>query len=284
LTAAAPEALNPDGFFNTLERMRSFVSQRAVGTYFLVTLVTWATSVAQASPQDSFSPVPHASEAADLDELDGDGADSDPSSLANERLSAELAAQSPYDLRAKHSNAVSLGVGRVKPWQAVSLELGTLVRPDLLCGLYAGGGSFNLYGNKIGGRSYDMTMQSRGAGALARYYFQKFRIFAVEATAGLATWNGHIAPRGSDDSIAVQQEKLTDSFHAIGFTAGVAGNLTWVWGSGVFIDWTVAGIQFAKVVKKDFSRDDGAVNRVVTHDIEALRIYGIVDLKVGYYF
>jgi len=264
--------------------MRHDVSLLSLGIASLVTMVMGQTPVARASPLGSFSPVPDAASYGDLGEDEGEGGDSDPNSVANERLAAEVATVPPREIRGMRTTEVSLGLGRVKPWQGASLEVGSMVRSDLLYGLYAGGGSFNIYGDKIADKSYDMSMQSRSAGGVVRYFFSKFELLAVEASVGLATWRGHIAPRGSDDTSVNQQEKLTDSFHAIGLTAGVAGSLNWIWPNGCFIDWTVAGLQAAKVLKRDFSRADAGVSHVVTHDIEALRIYGIVDLKLGYQF
>jgi len=264
--------------------MRHDVSLLSLGISSLVTMVMGQTPIARASPMGSFSPVPDAANHGDLGEDEGEGGDSDPSSVANERLAADVATVPPREIRGLRTTEVSLGIGRVKPWQGASLEVGSMVRSDLLYGLYAGGGSFNIYGSKVAGQSYDMSMHSRGAGGVVRYYVSKFELLAVEASIGLATWRGQIAPRGSDDTSVNQQEKLTDSFHVIGLTGGVAGAMSWIWANGCFIDWTVAGLQAAKVLKKDFSRDDAALSHVVIHDIEALRIYGIVALKLGYQF
>jgi hypothetical protein len=67
-------------------------------------------------------------------------------------------------------------------------------------------------------------------------------------------------------------------------TLGFAATVSWVSEGGYFVDWTPLGLQVSRLVKMDLARSEAAVNRALNRDIQGLRIYGMVNLRVGRYF
>lgn len=200
------------------------------------------------------------------------------------RLESEFLSYSPLEVRSRFKYGVSLAGGPSMPWQSYSLAGDDQIKPDLAVGLYLGGGTFTLTGNTVDGRAYDISMTARGFGILARYWIPHIERLSVELALGYSLWNGSVTPHGSDDQITDPSQKLGSSFNAAGFVQGLAFNLQWLWEGGFYLQWTPIGIQATEVLQESDSLSSDLVKSAVKHDLQRGRVYGLIDLKVGYYF
>jgi len=178
---------------------------------------------------------------------------------------------------------LAVGGGLVEPWQKYAVEAAFVATPYRMFSLYAGGGHFALAGT-TSQKSYDISMDTNGIGMACRFFFANLEHVSVESSLGYAFWNGHITPHGSDDLVKDESAKLGSSFHVGGGFVGLSTALTWVWDSGIYLEWTPIGAAWAHLFTKDFSRQSDAAKSAVTGEIQEGRLYGLAALKIGYFF
>jgi hypothetical protein len=234
----------------------------------------------------SVNPIPEQPLSTDLDEVDelDETAPAVETEAGSRRLESEALSLSAAERRGRRDYLVSAFIGQGMPWQSYGLAADALLRPDLTFGMFAGGGAYSLQGNIIHQKSYDTSMKTRVLGVATRYFFDRLDVLSVSASLGYGAWDGNMSPHGSDDQVKDESEKLTASFRTSGVVAGVSAALGWVWDSGFYMEWTLFGLQRARVLQKDFSRDSDVVRQAVQRDVESTRVYGLYDLKVGYFF
>jgi hypothetical protein len=174
-------------------------------------------------------------------------------------------------------------MGHAMPWQGYSVEALALLRPDLAVGVYGGGGGFHTSGIQ-NEKSYDLAMETHGAGVAGRFWFERLEKLSLAAAAGYTTWSGSISPHGSEEPDVDPQDKLSAAFRASGLVAGLSAGLTWIWDSGLFLQWTPVGIEMSRALSKDYSRDSTIVRDAVTSNLQRTGFYGLIDLEFGYFF
>ena len=233
------------------------------------------------------SPVPPTIDEEELsepgDDADGDDVFSAPSP-DDQKLAHEMSILSLRERRKPLRYGGALTVGQARPWQTYGLEVGQLLTPRSFVGAYVGGGHFDGSGTMTDRVSYRLKLESRGVGAFARYYLHNFDLLAFEGNLGISRWSGQVSALGTDASQADSSQSRSHDFTGYGMTLGFAATLSWVSEGGYFVDWTPLGLQVARLVKMDLARSEAAVNRALNHDIQGLRIYGLVNLRVGRYF
>ena len=233
------------------------------------------------------SPVPPTLEDEEIHEPGDDSLGDDVFSAPtpdDQLLANEMSILSLRERRKPKRYGVGLIVGQARPWQSYGLEVGRLLTPSSLVGVYIGGGQFNGSGTMTDKLSYRQKLESRGLGAFARYYLHNFDLLAFEANLGLSRWNGQISALGTDAAKVDPSQSHAHDFAGYGATLGFAATVSWVSEGGYFVDWTPIGLQVSRLVKMDLARSETAVNRALSHDLQGVRIYGLVDLRIGLFF
>lgn len=234
--------------------------------------------------------IPETPRAGDLDEVDEVEEESEDDLLSTRGRRAKLfetedeLSLSAEEQRARKVYLVTAFLGQALPWQTYGITAGSVYTPHLILSMYAGGGSYKMQGNIIRQKAYDLRVNTRVVGFETRYFVPHLDLLSLAASLGYASWDGQVSPHGSDDQVVDQAEKLSTSFHAKGVTAGVAAALGWSWPNGVYVEWTLIGIQRSRIFQRDLSRDSTAAWDAVRRDVESARAIGVYDLKVGYYF
>ncbi len=239
-------------------------------------------------------PMPENPDDNDLDEVDelvddgeflprADEGDKSANVKRIDKVQADELKLSHDEVRGRFVYFLSAAVGSSKPWQAYTFDAGVVVRPDQVAGAFAGGGPEHLAGI-VDEKSYDLKLSTRSAGGTWRYFFHKIEGLSVETLAGYSAWDGNVTPHGSDDVIPDEEDKLTSSFHATGAYVGVSGAITWLWDSGLYLEWTLCGATKAKVFQIDYSRNSEPVKKAVENDLERASFYGLNNFKVGMFF
>jgi len=233
------------------------------------------------------SPVPPTIDEEELsepgDDADGDDVFSAPSP-DDQKLAHEVSILSLRERRKPLRYGGGLTVGQARPWQTYGLEVGQLLTPRSFVGAFIGSGQFDGSGTMTDKLSYKLKLESRGVGVFARYYLHNFDLLAFEGNLGISRWSGQVSALGTDASQADSSQSRSHDLTGYGMTLGFAATVSWVSEGGYFVDWTPLGLQVARLVKMDLARSEAAVNRALNHDIQGLRIYGLVNLRVGRYF
>jgi hypothetical protein len=196
---------------------------------------------------------------------------------------SEIDHQSVRERHKDYRFGVAAMLGQVKPWQSYGLEVGWMASPAWYLALYGGQGKISGTGSLADRLSYRATIQSSGGGALARYYLSQFDFINFEGSLSLHRWRGTINSLNTDD--AATGDRLTAyQFSGKGGSLSLAMNVGWVTGGGYFFEWTPIGFQVGRLMQMDAGGGDAAINQALNHDIQGVRIFGLVGLRAGRLF
>jgi hypothetical protein len=245
--------------------------------FLFAIILACALGAAPAAAQVTYGPSLSPSDEGDVDEVEEMPVSSGPPSTAVVKTPPEEASAlsdelgfSHEELRSRFDYLVAAGLGSGRPWQGYGLEMGAVVAKE---------------SGILEERAYDVTGKARSAGASLRLFSSHFTHLSVEGILGYASWEGRVDPHGSDeDEVESAADKLSSGFRATGAFAGLAVGLTWVWESGLFLEWTPVGMRVSKMLQKDYDRDNASVDKAVKFAVERASFYGLTNLKVGYLF
>lgn len=191
-----------------------------------------------------------------------------------------LLKKSATDLRANKTAIISLAQGTSSPWQGTSLGFQGILSPLNSVGLTLGTGKFEQEG-EVAERSYDLNVKSRAVALGYQRYFETYEPFGVQFFLGYALWEGNVIPSGSD-SLSTGNDRLSSSFEANGWFVGVNVSMSWIWESGIFLEWIPFGLQSSSVLQFKKSTDSTGVDDAVIPSIESPAFFGISNIKIGY--
>jgi len=196
---------------------------------------------------------------------------------------AEMDNQSVRDKHKDYRFGVAAMLGQVKPWQSYGLEIGWLASPAWYLAIYGGRGKMSGSGTLADRLSYRAELASEGGGALARYYLSQFDFINFEGSLSFHRWHGSLKSLNTDDG-ATGDRVTAYQFTGKGGACSLAMNIGWVTGGGYYFEWTPIGVQMGRLVQMDVGGGDAAVNQALNHDIQGVRIFGLVGLRAGRLF
>ena len=198
-------------------------------------------------------------------------------------VTATELAPTATEVRGRYHKAVALALGPSTAWQQLAVEAGQMLRGVRYIGMVAGGGGLKSSG-MAGSKAYDLSLRSQGVGVTYRRWLRSWDQISAEGSLGYAEFSGHIAPHGSDDETATAADKLASTVHLGGLVASLAVAVTWTWDNGFFLQWVPVGIESTKLIRQSYSQAVPLVRSAVRGATEHTRVFGLADLRLGYYF
>lgn len=225
-------------------------------------------------------------------EIDAAGAADDPA--YQDEVEREALALSQSEMRARFRYLVALAVGNARAWETYALEGGAPLGADAVVSLFAGTGKLSASGIEDDA-AYDLTVQARSTGVDYRWYVPRLDGLSLSTSVGYVAWSGKVDPQGADgDELlddgeedaaeASTDPRLTSGFEATGLFVGVGAAVSWLWESGIYLEWTLVGLRKSKVLESSFDRDSDLAEKVAARDLERMAFYGLANLKLGYFF
>lgn len=272
-----------------LEAKKSVPSSVAVRFGVLALLVMLAQASRGVAQVRMTSPVPPTAEGEEIIEpadpslessvfasIEGDG----------NQVVSEINQQSTYDKHKAYRYGIAAMLGQTKPWQKYGLEIGRLINPAWYLAFYGGQGRVSGTGNLADRLSYRATIESTGCGMLARYYLSQFDFINFESSLSLHQWRGTLNSLNTDETVDSASGSRVTAYHFKGQGAALslAMNFGWITGGSYFFEWTPIGVQIGRLLKMDNGGGDAAVNQALNHDIQGVRIFGLVGLRIGRFF
>lgn len=253
-----------------LRRFERFIFLIA-GTYFCAASLCFAAE--QDESGDDAAKPPRIDE--DLAESDDTGSDYEP----------ELSFSS-HELREKAQNGFALGIGPSEAWQTFSFYAEFYKSPRFLWTASLGTGTY-YFKDSYQSRDYKMKVQSRAFNGGLRYFLSEFFPVYTQTSLGYAFWRIDSKPTGAStgelSEVSVDERlRYAGSLH--GLWLGQQLGMQYLWGSGVSIDVSLVGFAKSFVLAEDYTRSSSASKHIAKKKVEAPLSWGLLNMKLGYWF
>jgi hypothetical protein len=113
----------------------------------------------------------------------------------------------------------------------------------------------------------------------ARVYLNDTVAVFVEGMAGWALWQGDLEPSSGKTAASA---KVASDFKANGPFVGAAVGLVNWWENGLFVEYQFIGTSKAFVLKN--TADNDAAVEVIDNQLESASSWGLLNIKLGWFF
>jgi hypothetical protein len=188
------------------------------------------------------------------------------------------------EIRGQKNHGLALIVGPSNPWMSMGIEGYQVLTDTASLSLSFGRGQFSINGRK-GQIEYDVDTTSTSTLLAWRYHLNDMVPMFVSPMLGYATWKGRLNPSGTDDPNSISEvELLKTGFSAAGLVAGASVGLTANWENGFFLEYVLINYSQAFPISEEYTSEAESAQDQVNKSLRRPGSWGLLNLKIGYFF
>ncbi len=189
---------------------------------------------------------------------------------------------SSLELREAAEFGVALAMGASLPWQNLGLD----IKYQTVSGLtldWQTGYMEGYFANRRDDVAYNVDFVSLSSYVGVQWFFSNALPVYIEPLVGVVRWEGKMRTMGTIDQGGAAPLPATFVCAAPFFGVGIG--LLQVWSSGWFIEYALLGTGVAwTLLEKSFTPSDAVDQSLVADTLTRASTWGLINLKIGYFF